>query len=172
MLVISDGSKLRELHDQIVKVASTTVAENPEIKSQIDKMNLFGLTNAVGLTNATMSERLERLKSETIELGILEASITYTSNFGLIGIKVELSGITKPGATVTLYLPDGSTPSFAAGSDGRWMMAVRLEHGKNFIYGKSTDSNFQSVFFRINISTAVQEPVPATRFEELRRTEQ
>lgn len=169
VLVISDGSRLCELHSKIVNIATSAMEDIPEIRQQMDQIR-------ANSTGPDTTRRLGRFHTEAIELGILEGGLVYTANTATIDIQVLVSGATKPDAKkVALYLPDvpdAENPvTVPVDANGHFTRQIHLTATKHYIYGYSQDKDFQTTYFRLNIFSALQESIPQSRFEALRRAE-
>ncbi|MBI4716889.1 MAG: hypothetical protein HY763_03725 [Planctomycetes bacterium] len=112
---------------------------------------------------------IERVDFELLERS---AQFRYKSNYIIASLRITLSGLTTPNASVTLLLLDGRSEEFTVGADGRWSREIVMYPNRKWVYGYSVEKESGvTKHFRLNVFTQTQELISKDEYLNLKDKE-
>jgi hypothetical protein len=138
---------------------------NYEARAVIPTLDTFQSVQAQLEALATTGNRDQRVETTLSSLAAL-----YKSNFILATANITVSGASVAGHHIRIYTGPGEPYVDAtADSGGFWTAQLTIVPDTKWVYGLSEDPNDRvpTKYFRINLATRAQEPVPEAEFRKL-----
>lgn len=170
--VLATHAADQKVEDRAV-VGSERTVDGTVVRQYLADLTVNKLDELKAIDREIRNLARKQLKSgERIQFEFLHASanMAYASSFIKSGLDIVLRGVTNPGATVTIYLHDGTNCNPEVSRYGQWSLAVKVRPNHRYFYGfaEGKDSKVTK-YFRIDIFSQEQGDVTADAFEGLRR---